>query len=58
MTSSWYERATFSRATGGGYPAMRTSVCDVLTRLTLERASTRMGERGRAAHGVSGGRKR
>ena len=29
--------------------------CDVLTRLTLEKASTRMGERGRAAHGVSAG---
>ena len=43
--------------TGGGYPAMRLSACDVLTRLTLEKASTRMGERGRAAHGVSRGQK-
>ena len=31
---------------------MRLSACDVLTRLTFEKASIRMGERGRAAHGV------
>ena len=32
---------------------MRLGACDMLTRLTLEKASTRMGDRGRAAHGVS-----
>ena len=34
---------------------MRLSACDMLTRLTLEKASTRMGERGRATHGVCWG---
>ena len=34
---------------------MRLSASDVLTRLTLKKASTRMGERGRAAHGVGAG---
>ena len=36
---------------------MRLNACDVVTRLTSEKASTRMGERGWAAHGVSAGRK-
>ena len=37
--------------------AMRLNACDVVTRLTSEKASTRMGERGCAAHGVSARRK-
>ena len=41
------------QVTGGGYPATRLNVDDAVTRLTSEKVSGRMNERGRATHGLS-----